>query len=285
MPTGRPFLETLDAAAQRNGSWLCVGLDPDPRQLPRALRGSADAVVAFNRGIVEATADLVCCFKPQLAFYEALGRAGWDALRATLRLIPRDVPILLDAKRGDVGHTAEAYARALFEELGADAVTVSPYLGGDSLAPFFAYRERGVFVLVRTSNPGAGDLQDLAVPAPDGGSEPLYLAVARRALAWGGGGTPGLVVGATYPEELARVRALAPDVPILVPGVGPQAGDLEASVRAGMAPRIGRALISASRGVLYASAGDDWQEAARTEARRLRDAIAAASHGTAAGRV
>ncbi len=273
-----PFLDKLEAAARTNRSWLCVGLDPDPALAPPALaRGEpAEWVAAFNRGIVEATSDLVCCYKPNLAFYEALGLSGLAALRATLDAIPSHIPVLADAKRGDVDSTARAYARALFETWGFDAATVSPYLGGDSLAPFFAYRDRGVFVLARTSNPGGADLQGLLVPTPDGGTEPLYLSVARRALEWGRDGTPGLVVGATYPAELAAVRAIAPEAPILVPGVGAQAGDLEAAVRAGVDARGGRAIVNASRSVLYASRESDWQDRARAAALRLRDGIEAA---------
>jgi orotidine-5'-phosphate decarboxylase len=255
------FLERLHAAADANRSWLCVGLDPEP----------ADDVVGFLQGIVEATCDLVCCYKPNIAFFEALGMPGQAALRAVLDVIPGDIPVLIDAKRGDTPNTMRAYARALFDELGADAVTVNPYLGGAALEPFFAYPDRGVFVVCKTSNPGAGEFQDLRV---DG--EPLFLSVARRAQTWDAHGTLGLVVGATYPADVAAVRAVAPRVPILLPGVGAQAGDLAASVRAGVDARGGRALVNASRSILYASSAADWQTAARTEAESLRAAIDAA---------
>ena len=256
------FLERLHAAARANGSWLCIGLDPEP----------ASDVIGFLCGIIDATSDLVCCYKPNLAFFEALGLPGQEALRAVLRAMPAAVPVLIDAKRGDTPNTMQAYARAIFDELDADAVTVSPYLGGDSLAPFFAYPDRGVFVLCKTSNPGAGEIQDMTVA--DG--EPLFLSVARRAQTWDRHGTLGLVVGATYPRDVARVRAIAARPPILLPGVGAQAGDLAASVRAGVDALGERAVVNASRTILYASKGADWQSAARREALRLRDEIEAA---------
>ena len=258
------FLERLHAAARANDSWLCVGLDPDPTLLPGGV-----GLGAFLSGIVEATRDLVCCFKPNLAFYEALGMPGQVELRSLLALLPRDIPVLVDAKRGDTPQTMRAYAKAMFDELGADAVTVNPYLGGDSLEPFFSYPDRGVFVLCKTSNPGAGEIQDLLVE----GSEPLFVRVARRALSWDRHGTLGLVVGATYPSDVAEVRRVAPRAPILLPGVGAQAGDLEQSVRAAVDADGASAMVNASRSVLYASAGPDWQTAARAEAERLRSAI------------
>jgi orotidine-5'-phosphate decarboxylase len=226
----------------------------------------------FLRGIVDATRDLVCCYKPNLAFYEALGRDGFEALRSLRAYVPGEVPILIDAKRGDTPQTMRAYARAIFDELDADAVTVSPYLGGDSLEPFFAYADRGVFVLCKTSNPGAVEMQDLLVE----GSDPLFVHVARRALTWDRHGTLGLVVGATYPADVAAVRRVAPRVPILLPGVGAQAGDLERSVQAGVDADRSGAIVNASRTILYASTGAEWQAAARAEAERLRAAINAA---------
>jgi orotidine-5'-phosphate decarboxylase len=255
------FLERLHAAAYANRSWLCVGLDPEP----------ANDVVGFLHGIIEATRDLVCCYKPNIAFFEAMGMPGQAALRAVLDAIPGDIPVLIDAKRGDTPNTMRAYARAMFDELGADAVTVSPYLGGAALEPFLAYPDRGVFVVCKTSNPGAGEFQDLRV---DG--EPLFVSVARRAQTWDKHGTLGLVVGATYPADVAAVRSVAPRVPILLPGVGAQAGDLAASVRAGVDALGERAIVNASRTILYASTAADWQAAARTEAECLRAAIDAA---------
>jgi orotidine-5'-phosphate decarboxylase len=261
------FLERLHAAARTNDSWLCVGLDPDPRSMPAGL-----TLDRFLHGIVDTTRDLVCCYKPNLAFYEALGRDGFEALRSLLSYVPGEVPILIDAKRGDTPQTMRAYAHAIFDELDADAVTVNPYLGGDSLEPFFAYADRGVFVLCKTSNPGAVEMQDLIVEA----SEPLFVRVARRALTWDRHGTLGLVVGATYPADVAAVRRIAPRVPILLPGVGAQAGDLERSVQAGVDADRSGAIVNASRTILYASARADWQAAARAEAERLRAAINAA---------
>ena len=258
------FLERLHTAACRNSSWLCVGLDPDPASLPAEV-----GVESFLRGIVDATRDLVCCYKPNLAFFEALGMAGQHALRSLLRDMPGEIPVLIDAKRGDTPQTMRAYARAIFEELDADAATVNPYLGGDSLEPFFAYRDRGVFVLCKTSNPGAAEMQDLTVE----GSEPLFVRVARRAMTWDRFGTLGLVVGATYPSDVAAVRQIAPRVPILLPGVGAQSGDLERSVQAGVDVDGAGAIVNASRSILYASAGGDWQAAARAEAQKLQAAI------------
>ncbi len=273
-----PFLEKLLAAARAHHSLVCVGLDPDPALAPPDLlrRDPDDWVASFNRGIVEATSDLVCCYKPNLAFYEALGDAGMRALRATMRAIPEHVPVLLDAKRADIGNTSRGYARAVFDDLGADAVTVNPYLGGDSLAPFFAYADKGVFVLCKTSNPGSGEIQDLPVRQADGTEEALYRVVARRALEWGKVGTVGYVVGATYPQQVADIRRIGPRVPILLPGVGAQAGDLVAAVRAGVDEQGERAIVNASRSILYASSGSDWRDAARRQTEALRDAINAA---------
>ena len=260
------FLDKLDAAAQRHQSLLCVGLDPWPEQMP------VRDVAEFNRAIIEATSDLVCAFKPQMAFYEAQGMDGMRALEATLKAIPSDVPVILDAKRGDIGNTAKAYAQAVFDVWGADAVTVNPYLGGDSLEPFLAYEDRGVLVLCRTSNPGSADFQSLELSSGDSAA-PLYLQVAQRAREWNTHGNVGLVVGATYPEELQRVRGLCPDMLILVPGVGTQGGDLEASVRGGVDAQGRRAIISVSRQVIYASSGADYADAARRSAQALRDQI------------
>jgi len=258
------FLERLHAAAESNDSWLCVGLDPDPALLPHGVD-----VEAFLSGIVDVTRDLVCCYKPNLAFFEALGLPGQAALRSLLRGLPRDIPILVDAKRGDTPQTMRAYARAIFDELDADAVTVSPYLGSDSLEPFFEYMDRCVFVLCKTSNPGAGEIQDLIVE----GSEPLFVHVARRALQWDKHGTLGLVVGATYPADVAAVRRVAPRAPILLPGIGAQAGELERSVQAAVDADGTRAIVNVSRSLLYASRGSDWQVAARAEAERVRSEI------------
>ena len=263
MPT---FVEKLDAAAQRNRSLLCVGLDPAPAQMP------IDDTAAFCKAIIDATKDLVCAFKPNIAFFEAQGLPGLHALEQTMAAMPGDVPVILDAKRGDIGSTATAYAQAVFERWGADATTVSPYLGRDSLEPFLAYAGKGVLVLCRTSNPGGGDFQSLQL-ADEGGAMPLYEHVAMQAQRWNTNGNIGLVVGATAPEELARVRALCPDMPILIPGVGAQGGDVESSVRNGTDANGRRAIINSSRQVLYASKGADYAEAARREAEKARDAF------------
>jgi orotidine-5'-phosphate decarboxylase len=263
------FFDKLERAARRNGSLLCVGLDPDPAQMP------LPDVAAFNRAIIEATAELVCAYKPNLAFYEALGERGLAALRDTLAAIPPDIPVIADGKRNDIGNTARAYARALFDELGVDAATVNPYLGGDAVEPFLEREEKAVFVLCRTSNPGARDLQDLSVSAPDGGeARPLFEVVAEMARRWNSRGNVGLVVGATYPEELGRVRRLCPEMTFLVPGVGAQGGDVAAVMRNGL-DKGGRGLIiNVSRQVLYASREKDFAVAAAGAARRLRDEIA-----------
>jgi orotidine-5'-phosphate decarboxylase len=263
------FFDKLERAAQRNGSLLCVGLDPDPAQMP------VSDVAAFNRAIIEATAGLVCAYKPNLAFYEALGERGLAALRDTLAAIPPDIPVIADGKRNDIGNTARAYARALFDELGVDAATVNPYLGGDAVEPFLEREEKAAFILCRTSNPGARDLQDLLVTAPGGGeARPLFEMVAEMARRWNSRGNVGLVVGATYPEELKRVRRLCPEMTFLVPGVGAQGGDVAAVMGNGL-DKAGRGLIiNVSRQVLYASREKDFAVAAAGAARQLRDEIA-----------
>jgi orotidine-5'-phosphate decarboxylase len=279
------FREKLAAATRRHQSLLCVGLDVDPRLAPPSLVGTDGWVERFALGIVEATADLVCAYKPNLAFYEALGIEGYHGLRRTLDGLPKDIPSIGDAKRGDIGHTAAAYAHALFDVWGFDAVTVNPYLGTDTLQPFLEYRDRGVLVVCKTSNPGSGDLQDL--PTSWGGeTAPLYEVVARRVAGLDTAGNCGLVVGATFPEQLGRVRSLAPTMPILVPGIGAQRGDLEAAVAAGLDREGGGVIANAARQVLYAGAGADWQTAARAAALELRGRLEAArrERGGATGR-
>jgi orotidine-5'-phosphate decarboxylase len=272
------FTDKLTVAQQTNNSWLCVGLDPVMEQLPQVVLGSDAPMLTFGRAIVEATADLVCAYKPNLGFWLAEGPAGLRALQELVSEIPKHLPIILDAKFNDVGHTAAAYARAAFSTLGVDGVTTNPYLGLDALRPFLASKDHGAFLLARTSNPSAPDLQDRPVSG-----RPLYEEVARLAVRWNAEnpGTCGLVVGATYPEELARLRGIAPDLPFLIPGIGAQGGDLETAVSYG--PTAGRSttpaagglgpVINSSRGILYASRGPDFAEAARTAARTLRDRI------------
>jgi orotidine-5'-phosphate decarboxylase len=243
-----------------------------------------DDVAAFNIAIVEATSDVVCAYKPNVAFYEALGpERGYAALRKILAAMPPHVIKLADAKRGDVTNTARAYAKAVFDELGFDACTVNPYVGHDSTEPWIERPEKAAFLLCRTSNPGAADLQDLQVQY-EGGAMPLYEAVAAKARSWDVHGNVGLVVGATYPGEMKRIRELCPDMPFLVPGIGAQAGELAESVRAGIDARGRGLLISASRGVTYASKGADFAEAARREAVRLRDEMNAERTAIAAAR-
>lgn len=263
------FSEKLRAAQSAAQSRLCVGLDPDPERLPTPLRGRppAEAVAAFCRAIVEATAEVACAFKPNLAFFEALGADGWRAFEEVVAAIPSDRIVIADAKRGDIGSTAARYAEAFFGRLGCDAVTVSPYMGRDALAPFLAHPGHCAFSLVLTSNPSASDLQELKA-----GGVPLYHHAARLAVeaASGQPGEVGFVVGATRPERLAELRAAYPDVPFLVPGVGAQGGDAAAVVAAAGS---GPLLVNSSRGVLYASGGADFAEAARWAAEQLREAL------------
>ena len=256
----------MDAVATRNQSLLCIGLDPWLPSMP------TESIAEFNCAIIAATSDLVCAYKPQWAFYEAEGIGGIQALQATIEAIPDHVPILLDAKRGDMDNTSKAYAKAAFETWGADAVTVNPYQGRDAVQPFLDYKEKGVFVLTRTSNPGSAELQDLYVRSK-GEERPLYEEVARLAVEWNDKGNVGLVVGATVPDQLARVRSVAGSMPILIPAIGAQFGNLEAAVRNGTDVNGRRAIISASRSVIYASKAADFAEAARIEAQRLRDSI------------
>jgi orotidine-5'-phosphate decarboxylase len=269
----RRFEEKLSAAQQRNHSWVCVGLDIQLSRLPLPLQQVDDPMLPFARAVIDATKDLVCAFKPNLGFFLAEGAAGVIALERLIRYIPSDIPIILDGKFGDIGSTAEQYARGAFEAFRADAVTLSPYVGADAVKPFLAYADKGVFVLARTSNPGAGEFQNLAVEQGT-----LYEAVVRKAAEWhrAGPGSCGLVVGATYPQELARVRQLAPDLPFLAPGIGAQGGELAAAVRYGPTATGLGPVINASRSILYASGQADFAQAARAAAFKLRDEINAA---------
>lgn len=264
------FVQRLNQAWTAQQTLLCVGLDPDPARLPGQLASFAYPIFEFGRAIVDATADLVCAFKPQIAYYAA-ARAE-DQLEMTIAHIRRHhpaIPVILDAKRGDVGSTAEMYAREAFERYQADAVTVNPYLGFDSLKPFLDFADRGVIVLCRTSNPGARDLQDIA---SDG--RKLYELVAEKAARdWNANGNVLLVVGATYPQELRQIRAIVGDMPILVPGVGAQGGDVAAVLANGATADGTGLVISSSRAVLYAGGGEDYALAARAAALKLRDEI------------
>lgn len=268
--SGTSFAERLVHAMARKKSLLCVGLDPEIGKLPARLRGlpPAQAILAFNREIIAATSDLVVCYKPNLAFYEALGPPGLEALGQTLAHVPSDVLTIGDGKRGDIAHTMRLYAQALFDVYGFDAVTASPYLGQDALQPLLTRRDKGVFVLCRTSNPGAAEITDLQV-----NGRSLFLTIAERVQAWNEHGNVGLVLGATYPRDLASVRALCPELPILLPGVGAQQGSLEDAVRAGVDKEGAGLLVVAARQVLYASSDDDFPVAARRVAAELRERI------------
>jgi orotidine-5'-phosphate decarboxylase len=256
------FTDKLLNASRKNKSWLCIGLDPDRELMPGV------DVPQFNKAIIESTSDLVCAYKPNLAFYEALGTEGFAILEKTVKHIPSDIPVIGDAKRGDIGNTARAYARALFSVLGFDAATVNPYLGFDSIEPFINYQDKGVFILCRTSNRGAADFQDLHT-----NGLPLYEAVARKAKEWNIYDNIGLVVGATYPEELKKVRSICPEMPLLIPGIGAQGGDLASAVGYGVDARGEKAIINVSRQILYASKEKDFARAARNMAEKIRQQI------------
>ena len=264
------FMQALRDRWTTAETLVCVGLDPEPAKFPAHLRDRPDALFEFNRDIIDATADLVCCFKPQFAHFAALG-AELTLQRCIAHIHENHpgVPVILDAKRGDIGSTAERYAVEAFDRHGADAVTLNPYLGRDSVQPFLDHAERGVVLLCRTSNPGAQDFQDL-----DCGGRPLYQRVAETvARDWNGNGNCLLVVGATWPKELAEVRALVGDLPFLVPGVGAQGGDVEAVVSNGKSSDGDGLVISSSRAILYAGNGEDFADAARAATQLLRDTI------------
>ncbi len=270
------FLDLLRQAERQNSSMLCVGLDPEPAKFPTAYQGDARKIYDFCAAIVEATADLVSAFKPQIAYFAAhRAEDQLERLMAHIRRTAPGVPIILDAKRGDIGSTAEQYAKEAFERYGADAVTLSPFMGFDTIAPYLKYHDKGAFVLCRTSNPGGDDFQNQRL-ASVAGEPRLYEHIAQLAQGpWNLNGQLGLVVGATYPAEIERVRALAPTLPLLIPGVGAQGGDALATVRAGWREH-GPIVVNLSRTVLYASAGADFAQAARQVAMQTRDQLQAA---------
>jgi orotidine-5'-phosphate decarboxylase len=261
------FSDMLRQAQQAHDSMLCVGLDPEPAKFPADWRGEAERSFEFCAAIVDATKDLVCAFKPQIAYFAA--QRAEEQLERLIDHIHRTapgVPVILDAKRGDIGATAEQYAREAFERYRADALTLSPFMGFDSIEPYLRWQDKGLILLCRTSNPGGSDLQSQRLA----GGEMLYEHIARLASGpWNSGGQLGLVVGATFPGEVARVRELAPTLPLLIPGIGAQGGDAEATVRAGWRPG-GPIIVSSSRAMLYASAGADFAEAARRVAQATR---------------
>jgi orotidine-5'-phosphate decarboxylase len=277
------FLDMLSAAERQNASMLCVGLDPEPTKFPDHIKGDAHKIYDFCAAIVDATADLVNSFKPQIAYFAAhRAEAQLERLMAHMRRVAPHVPIILDAKRGDIGSTAEQYAIEAFERYGADAVTLSPFMGWDSVAPYLKYHDKGAFLLCRTSNPGGDDLQNQRLASVEG--QPLmYEHIAKLAQGpWNLNGQLGLVVGATYPKEIERVRELAPTLPLLIPGVGAQGGDAVATVKAGLrvdqGVTTGPIIVNSSRAILYASSGADFADQARAVALQTREVLRAAAH-------
>ena len=276
------FLEQLQGAERQNGSLLCVGLDPEPNKFPAGMKGDASKIYDFCAQIVDATSDLAISFKPQIAYFAAhRAEDQLEKLMAHIRRNAPHVPVILDAKRGDIGATAEQYAIEAFERYGADAVTLSPFMGFDSVQPYLKHHGKGAFLLCRTSNPGGDDLQNQRLASVEG--QPLlYEHIAKLAQGpWNLNGQLGLVVGATYPAEIERVRSLAPTLPLLIPGVGAQGGDAVATIKAGYrqshGATTGAVIVSSSRAILYASSGDDFAQAARQEAIRTRDVLKAAA--------
>lgn len=260
------FKEQLLRASKANRSLLCVGLDFEMSLVPPQIRDGDYPILEFNQAIIEATRDLVCAYKPNIAFYERHGERGVTMLRRTVELIPEEIPVILDCKRADIGSTAKAYAEAYFEDLGVDAVTVNPYMGFDAVEPFLNYEDRGVFVLCRSTNPGASDFQDLLV-----GGSPLYEAVAKKALTWNQHDNIGLIAPSTVPKALQAIRrTVGPNVPLLIPGIGTQGGKVADAVRFGANLRGEMAILSVSRSVLYASNGTDFAQAARRVAERFK---------------
>jgi orotidine-5'-phosphate decarboxylase len=272
------FTQQLQSAWASQGSMLCVGFDPDPQRLPTVFQGKPEGIFEFCREIADATADIVCSFKPQFAYFASQrAEAQLEKFTRYLKDTYPHIPVILDSKRGDIGSTADHYALEAFERYGADAVTVNPYMGFDTIKPYLKYVGKGVIVLCRTSNPGGSDLQFLNV-SPDG--EPLYLHVAKLAAQeWNTSGQISLVVGATFPAEIAKVRAIVGEMPLLIPGIGAQGGDIDATVKAGsIANQPGTGMmINSSRAILYASSGNDFAEAARKVAVATRDALRTAS--------
>lgn len=269
------FIASLESRWQL-GNFVCVGLDSDYEKIPRHLKGPSrsQTIVTFNAEIVDATADIVCAYKLNSAFYEAKGKEGFNALKKTIANIKDhypDIPVIFDAKRGDIGNTNIGFVEAAFDILGADAITVHPYLGREALEPFLQQKNKGILVVARTSNPGAGEFQDLLVGEYQ---EPLYRVVARQiASEWNTNGNVGIVVGATYPKELADVRAIVGDMPILIPGIGAQGGGVKPTVEAGKDSRGHGMIINSSRGIIFASDGRDFADAARIETQKLSDQI------------
>lgn len=262
------FYQRLRKIQRKNNSLLCIGLDTDIRKVPEFLFEYGDPLYEFNRRIIDATRDLVCAYKINLAFYEATGEHGWYTIHQTLARIPEEIVTIGDAKRGDIGNSAEMYARLIVDDYEFAACTVNPYMGSDSVAPFMKNSHQGAFILALTSNPGAKDFQYLKV-----GGRPLYERVVAQTRKWNSKKNCGLVIGATRPNELRRIRSLAPEMPLLIPGIGAQGGDLQKAVRYGCDEKGEMAVINVSRNIIYASGGDDFAAAARKAAESLRDQI------------
>jgi orotidine-5'-phosphate decarboxylase len=264
------FINAINSAWENKNSLLCVGLDTDLNRIPLPIRKKEYPLFEFNRAIIDSTHDLVCAYKPQIAYYSA--SRSENELEMTIAYIHKrypEIPVILDMKRGDIGSTAEKYAIEAFERYHADAVTLNPYMGGDTLIPFLKYKEKGIIVICRTSNPGSGDIQDL-----ESDGKKIYLVIAEKASEeWNYNGNILLVVGATYPRELSEIRAITGDMPFLVPGIGAQGGDVEKAVKSGMSSKGTGMIINSSRGIIYAGTGNDFTEAARDAALKLRDEI------------
>ncbi|HNT30107.1 MAG TPA: orotidine-5'-phosphate decarboxylase [bacterium] len=265
------FKEKFSAIVAKNNSLVCIGLDSELAKLPEHLKSADNPQFEFNKAIIDATADLVCAYKPNMAFYEAEGVKGMESLKKTIAYIPKHIPVILDAKRGDIDNTSRLYAQACFEYLGADAVTVHGYMGTDTVKPFLEYADKAIFVLVKTSNPSAVEFEDL--PGEEG--NPNYLRMAELVAGWGRlfPGTAGAVVGATYPDDLLPIREILPEAPLLIPGLGKQGGDAEKTVKNGMNARKVGILVNNSRGIIFASEADDFADAAREKAQAFRDML------------
>ncbi|MFC1477649.1 orotidine-5'-phosphate decarboxylase [candidate division KSB1 bacterium] len=264
------FAEKLNTVIAEKQSYVCVGLDTDPGKIPISVSGSeTERMLDFNKKIIDATLDFAAAYKINSAFYESVGAEGMQVLRETVDHVPDNTVAIVDAKRGDIGNTAQQYARAVFEYLQADAVTLNPYMGYDSIAPFAAYEDRGSFILCLTSNKSAADIQKVGTAE----GVPVYVHTAKLIVSWNFSGNLGMVVGATQPEELQTVREIAPDIPLLIPGIGAQGGDLEKTVAFGIGKNRSPVLINSSRGIIYKSSGTDFAEAAAAECKKLRDSI------------
>jgi orotidine-5'-phosphate decarboxylase len=262
------YKEKLSQLISERKTVICIGLDSDIEKIPEHLKKLDNPILEFNRQIIEATSDIVISYKPNVAFYEGLGSVGWEILKKTIELIPENVPVIVDAKRGDIGNTSAMYAKAIFDDLGGDAVTLSPYLGEDSLAPFMEYKDKFSFILCVTSNAGAQDFQFL-----ESNGSPLYHHVAEAVLKWNKNDNLGLVVGAPYPQKIKELRAVSGNLPFLIPGVGAQGGDLEAAVRFGSDEGTSLVVVNNARAVLYASDGVDFAEKAREEVQKLNQIV------------